>query len=86
MKKQIVNYITKIWPNFPTWWWFVRNRGEIFCLITPKSLSAKITYLNLYKRSPYASICADKYNVRKYLKNTGGGVRRILSGFTRYMG
>ena len=38
-------------------------------LKNPKTLSDKIIYLELYKQSPLASKCTDKYEVRSYIES-----------------
>lgn len=40
-------------------------------LDNPQTLSDKIIYIELYKRSPLASICTDKFEVRQYVKEKG---------------
>lgn len=40
-------------------------------LDNPSTLSDKMNYLNLYDKNKFASICADKFEVREYVKNNG---------------
>ena len=42
-------------------------------LKNPKTLSEKVTYLELHKQSPLAASCTDKYAVREYVKSKGLG-------------
>jgi hypothetical protein len=50
-----------------------RNRmGFELNLRNPKSLNEKINWLKLYYRTPLHTQCADKYEVRSYIKNKIG--------------
>lgn len=40
-------------------------------LSSPKTLSEKVSYIELHAQSPLASICTDKYAVRDYVKSKG---------------
>ncbi|ONI37916.1 hypothetical protein AN639_06755 [Candidatus Epulonipiscium fishelsonii] len=70
-KRIIGDKISKYTPMLYTHLSFWLKTGYFLNLKHPKSLSEKITYINLYKQSPYATICADKYEVRNYLKKWG---------------
>ena len=45
--------------------------GRDLNINNPKTFNEKIHYLNLYKIHEYASKCADKYEVREYIKSKG---------------
>lgn len=40
-------------------------------LKNPKTLSEKVTYIELHKQSPLAPSCTDKYEVREFVKSRG---------------
>lgn len=40
-------------------------------LKNPTSLADKVTYIELHKQSPFASMCTDKYAVREYIRQKG---------------
>lgn len=42
-------------------------------LRNPKSLADKVAYIELFKQSPLASMCTDKYAVREYISQRGYG-------------
>ena len=42
-------------------------------LKNPKTLSEKVTYIELHEQSPMAAKCTDKYVVREYVKSKGRG-------------
>lgn len=42
-------------------------------LKNPQNLAEKVTYIELHKQSSLATICTDKYEVRKYIKEKGYG-------------
>lgn len=45
--------------------------GRYLNLKNPKSLSDKMNYINLYDKNILASMCADKFKVRDYIKEKG---------------
>jgi len=47
------------------------NRGILPDLENPKSFEEKLLWLMLYWQNPLKSICADKYEVRSYVKKFG---------------
>lgn len=42
-------------------------------LRSPKTLADKVSYIELHKQSPLASVCTDKYAVREYVKGKDYG-------------
>lgn len=45
--------------------------GRKLDLKNPKTLADKVSYIELHDRSPLASVCTDKYEVRKYVEERG---------------
>lgn len=52
---------------------FRRNSGYNLDLKNPQSFNEKLQWLKLYWYDPKATICADKYSVREYVKSKGLG-------------
>ncbi|MEP2689888.1 ATP-grasp fold amidoligase family protein [Maribacter dokdonensis] len=63
----------RLWPDI----WVIRynywkRRKRFLNLKNPKTLNEKINWLKLYDKRPLHTQCADKYEVRSYIKNKIG--------------
>lgn len=62
-----------LWPRFTLEFEFKRLVGYKLNIKNPVTYNEKIQYLMLYWYDPLATICADKYLVRDYVKERGLG-------------
>ncbi len=63
----------KIWPELTLKLKFKRHTGYKLNLNNPRSYNEKLQWLMLYWFDPQATICADKYLVRKFVSERGLG-------------
>lgn len=75
--QKIINLHTYYWDYLVTDKYYIRKRfkkrmGYDLDLRNPKTLNEKINWLKVYFRTPYHTICADKYKVRDYVKSKIG--------------
>ena len=59
------------WPEFVLGLQFRRRTGYRLNLREPQTFNEKLQWLKLYWFDPRATICADKYSVRDYVKSKG---------------
>ncbi|NTW98361.1 MAG: hypothetical protein HGB35_00180 [Geobacteraceae bacterium] len=72
-KNRIIGSLLKRWYSDEE---YIRRRynkafGRELDLNNPKAFNEKLQWLKLYYRDPEMAICADKYEVRKYLSDKG---------------
>ena len=68
--KKFFEILTKISPKLSATFLYVYRTKEIPNLKNPQTFNEKTTWLKLYKYSDndLVTMCADKYEVRKYIK------------------
>lgn len=75
--QEVVNFIRfssfRIWPELTLKEEFRRHTGYKLNLNDPKTYNEKLQWLILYWYDPQATICADKYSVRQFVKERGLG-------------
>ncbi len=72
--KKFFELLTKLSPHFSAIILYIYRTKEIPNLKKPKTFNEKTTNLKLsYKDNLFISKCADKYEVREYVKNKGLG-------------
>lgn len=67
--RQIIRY--KFYPEKAIKKVYRQTRGKEINLVSPKTLSEKLTYINLYSQHELATQLSDKYAMRDYIKNHG---------------
>lgn len=73
MKDMILSLLTRISPELNTRFLYKKRLGKKIDLKEPKTFNEKIQWLklNVYPKNKKISMCADKYLVRKYIKDIG---------------
>lgn len=70
----MIRYIAfRVWPEAILKLQFKRRTGYSLDLENPQTFNEKVQWLKLYWYDPKATICADKYMVRGYVKEKGLG-------------
>ena len=67
-QKNITTIMVKVSPVLATKYIFKRATGKSLDLNNPKSFNEKVQWLKLYWQHPFVVKCADKYEVRSFIK------------------
>ena len=72
--KKFLELLTRVSPKLSARFLYIYNTKQIPHLKNPKNFNEKMTKLKLtYKDNQLVSKCADKYEVREYVKSKGLG-------------
>lgn len=70
-RKIDMKILTEISPEYASKYIYRKVFGKNLDLKNPKTYNEKLMWLKLYWREPLKSICADKYEVREFIKEKG---------------